>query len=120
MYIKIPNTIDRSHIGKIVLFLYPTPKSRRLPSVLYKNAGLYICIVANRMTKIIIDTRGKFSLSSCFILYILTKYYFILHLLYRSKIQKVDSRFGNLAFQLFSPTHIISQVGFTKVMKRNL
>ena len=33
--------MDNNHKGNIVLFLYPTPNSRILPSVLYKNDGLF-------------------------------------------------------------------------------
>lgn len=30
---------EYNHMGNMVLFLYPTPNTRKLPSVLYKKAG---------------------------------------------------------------------------------
>jgi len=41
----MPKTIDINQIGKMVLFRYPIPNSRRLPSILYKNPGFPIVIV---------------------------------------------------------------------------
>lgn len=42
MYDNIPKNIANNHIGKIVLFLYPTPNSLNEPSLLYKNDGCSI------------------------------------------------------------------------------
>ncbi len=39
----MPNTIDKIPIGNIVLFLYPTPNSRKVPFFVYKKAGLSHC-----------------------------------------------------------------------------
>jgi hypothetical protein len=39
--------MDNNQIGKMVLFLNPTPNCRILPSVLYKNLGCAICIGIN-------------------------------------------------------------------------
>ena len=56
----MPKIIDNNQIGKIVLFLYPIPNSRILPSALYKNAGFAICIVVKRTINRIIATRVGF------------------------------------------------------------
>jgi len=56
----MPKMIDRSHIGKMVLFLYPIPNSRILPSILYKNPGFPICIVVKRTINRIIETSVGF------------------------------------------------------------
>jgi hypothetical protein len=39
----MPKIMDSNQIGKMVLFLNPTPNCRMLPSVLYKNFGCAIC-----------------------------------------------------------------------------
>ena len=45
--------------GKIVLFLYPTPKCFKLPSLLYKNAGETIWIEPNKNKNKMIENNGK-------------------------------------------------------------
>jgi hypothetical protein len=40
----MPKIIASNQTGIIVLFLYPTPNSLKLPSLLYKKAGLMYCI----------------------------------------------------------------------------
>ena len=39
--------MDNNQMGRIVLFLNPTPNWRILPSVLYKNLGCARCIGIN-------------------------------------------------------------------------
>jgi hypothetical protein len=43
----MPKIMDNNQMGKMVLFLNPTPNCRILPSVLYKNFGCAICIEIN-------------------------------------------------------------------------
>lgn len=62
MYESIPKMMDNNHIGKMVLFFVPIPNCLTLPSLLYKNAGFKLCIAANAMINITIETRGTFSL----------------------------------------------------------
>lgn len=57
MYESIPKRMEKSHIGIIVLFLYPTPNSRILLSILYKKCGLIIGTNENITIKIIMDTK---------------------------------------------------------------
>lgn len=47
IYDNIDNIIATIHIGIIVFCLYPTPKLRKEPSLLYINDGLIICIIVN-------------------------------------------------------------------------
>lgn len=49
--------MDNNHTGRNVLFLYPTPNSRKLPSFLNKNPGFEIIINAKNDKNKIIDTR---------------------------------------------------------------
>jgi hypothetical protein len=49
--------MDNNHTGRNVLFLYPTPNSRKLPSFLNKNPGFDIIIIAKNDKNIMIDTR---------------------------------------------------------------
>jgi len=49
--------IENNHKGIIVLFLYPTPKSRKEPSLLYKNVGLNIWTMPKIIKNIIIDVK---------------------------------------------------------------
>ena len=42
----MPKMIASNHIGKMVLFLYPIPNGRMLPSDLYKNVGFHNKMVA--------------------------------------------------------------------------
>jgi hypothetical protein len=49
--------MEKSHIGIIVLFLYPIPNSRMLLSILYKNLGFIIGTNENMTIKIIMDTK---------------------------------------------------------------
>lgn len=44
--------IDNNQIGIIVLFLYPTPNKRMLPSKLYNISGLTSCMDVNTNIKI--------------------------------------------------------------------
>jgi hypothetical protein len=37
----MPKMMANNHIGKMVLFLYPIPNGRILPSGLYKNDGFH-------------------------------------------------------------------------------
>jgi hypothetical protein len=43
----MPKIMDNNQMGKMVLFLNPTPNWRILPSVLYKNLGCARCIEIN-------------------------------------------------------------------------
>ena len=53
--------IDINQMGKIVLFLYPTPNSRKLPSDLYINAGFDVWIIPNNIINNIIAAVVTFS-----------------------------------------------------------
>ena len=48
-------------MGNIVLFLYPIPNTRKLPSDLNKNAGLTNCMIEKMATKRIIEINVMFS-----------------------------------------------------------
>jgi len=43
----MPKIMDNNQMGKMVLFLNPTPNCRILPSVLYKNFGCATCTDIN-------------------------------------------------------------------------
>jgi len=53
-------------MGNIVLFLYPTPNSRMLPSDLYRHAGWIKWISPNNTVKIAMATKVTFSLMNDF------------------------------------------------------
>jgi hypothetical protein len=53
--------MENNQIGNIVLFLYPIPKRRRLPSDLNKNAGFKYCIIEKMTTKRTIEISVMFS-----------------------------------------------------------
>ena len=53
-------SIENNHTGNIVLFLYPTPNSRMLLSVLYKNVGFKNWVNEKMIIKITIDTKVTF------------------------------------------------------------
>jgi len=56
-------------MGKIVLFLYPIPKSLTLPLVLYKKEGFAICIMLKiTINKNILANNGLFFIKVGFII----------------------------------------------------
>ena len=61
----MPRIIDNSQIGKIVLFLYPTPNSLKLPSGLYKNTGFIVCTIQKIITNKTIAATVTFSAINC-------------------------------------------------------
>ena len=71
----MPKIIESSQTGKIVLFLYPTPKFRMLPSTLYNNVGRIICINPYKNKNSIIDTNMVLLCANC--LNMLSLYYYI-------------------------------------------
>ena len=76
--------IENSHKGHIVLFLYPTPKSLIVPSLLYKNAGCNTYIDPKIIKNIIIDTKVVLFLVNVLNIYIIITFFYnnILYLFY--------------------------------------
>jgi hypothetical protein len=58
-------------MGNIVLFLYPTPNVRMLPSVLYKNAGRIICINPYTHKNKTIETNMELLRTNCLNMFII-------------------------------------------------
>ena len=56
----MPKTSDINQIGKIVLFLYPTPNSRILPSFLNRKSGLVQKVIPNKIENIIMEIKTSF------------------------------------------------------------
>jgi len=56
--------MENNQIGNIVLFLYPIPNTRKLPSDLNKKAGFINCIIEKMTTKRIIAIIVIFSFIS--------------------------------------------------------
>jgi hypothetical protein len=63
--------MENNHRGNIVLFLYPTPKSLREPSFLYKNAGCDIWTIPNTIKKIIMAAKVVLFLVNVLNIYII-------------------------------------------------
>jgi len=71
--------MENNQIGNIVLFLYPIPNTRRLPSDLNKNAGFVNCIIKKIQTKQIIEINVMFSfINSLDDIYKLIIYFFFM------------------------------------------
>ena len=65
-------------MGNIVLFLYPIPNTRKLPSDLNKNAGFANCMIEKIPTKRIIEINVMFSfINSLDDIYKLLVYFFL-------------------------------------------
>ena len=70
--------MENNQIGNIVLFLYPIPKTRKLPSDLNKNTGFVNCIIKKIQTKRIIEINVMFSfINSLDDIYKLIVYFFL-------------------------------------------
>ena len=70
--------MENNQIGNIVLFLYPIPKTRKLPSDLNKNEGFVNCIIKKIQIKRIIEINVMFSfINSLDDIYKLIVYFFL-------------------------------------------
>ena len=70
--------MENNQIGNIVLFLYPIPKTRKLPSDLNNNEGFVNCIIKKIQIKRIIEINVMISfINSLDDIYKLIVYFFL-------------------------------------------
>ena len=101
----MPKTREHNQIGKIVLFLYPIPNSRMLPSDLNRKSGLVQKMAPKIREKMVTDIKTSF-LYICYI-----KTHFLLY----------DYTFEELKWQSFTDLNgalrVISNLQWSKQIK---